>query len=140
MARYIITGLKSEVLNKKAGGTWTKISIKTNLTGDQVLELGYGIPNKDKIAVGSEIEGYTEKKQWGEKNGEPLYNVRLNGITVEYVYAMLLSLHPELKDFQLTPEPKKVEVAKPAATWQTAPVTVEPTIKMEATDESDPQF
>lgn len=117
--QYKITALRSKVLPKKAGGTWTKIEIKTDKTGEEVLELGYGINGKDTLKVGSVVEGYIERKQWGERNGVPAYNIRLNGITAEYVYQLLLTIHPELASAELSQPQAPEPVAEPE--WSTTP-------------------
>lgn len=96
---YVIKGVRKTQLPKKAGGTWTKIEVKTEQTGDTVLELGQGIANKEGIAKGTVINGYVEDRKWTGKNGSTGINKVLNGITAEYVYKMLLSIHPELVDF-----------------------------------------
>jgi hypothetical protein len=139
MAKYIITAVRKKELPKKAGGTWTKVEIKTDQTGDQILELGNGLPFKrEDVKVGSVIEGYIEKKQWGERDGAPQFNVKLNGITVEYVYAMLLSVFPELKDFQLDTNTKKVDAVSDGFDSKPS-VDIQPTIQMDEPTE-DPGF
>jgi len=101
---YVIKGVRKTQVPKKAGGTWTKIEVKTEQTGDTVLELGQGIANKEGIAKGTIIKGYVEDRKWTGKNGSTGINKVLNGITAEYVYSMLLSIHPELADFNQADE------------------------------------
>ena len=100
MATYKITAIKKTVLPKKAGGTWTKIEVRTDKTGDTVYELGNGHSTqlKDYIKVGDVITGYTENKPWNKADGTlGGYNKRINGITPEYVYKLLLSIHPDIE-------------------------------------------
>jgi hypothetical protein len=123
--KYKITAVRKKEMPKKAGGTWTKVEIKTDKTGEQILELGMGLPMKrEDVKVGTEIEGYIEKKQWGERDGQPLFNVRLNGITAEYVYSLLLKQFPELAD-----EDAAEEQPAPADDWSQAAATTEPTVQ-----------
>ena len=131
--KYVITAIRKKEMAKKAGGTWTKIEIKTDKTGDQILELGNGLPvRREDVKIGTTIEGYIEKKQWGERDGVPQFNTRLNGITVEYLYAMLLSVYPELKDFQL---PQETKTEESSGEWQTAKPSKD--IQMEPEAEED---
>lgn len=114
--RYTITAIRRQELPKKAGGTWTKIEIKTDKTGDEVFELGRGINYKDKVQVGDVVNGYTEKKPWTASDGTTRYNNILNGVTVEYLYEYLLKTQPELANFV----PAPVAAASPQASFQTA--------------------
>ena len=97
---YRITAIKKTVLPKKAGGTWTKIEIKTDKTGDDIYEFGQGHSTyiKETAKVGDTLVGYIENKPWNKSDGTlGGYNKRINGITPEYVYKLLLSIHPDIE-------------------------------------------
>ena len=109
--RYIINAIRREVKPTTTGGTWTKIEVKTDKTGDDILELGLGISEykRNNIKEGDMIEGYIEKKAWNKIDGTfGGYNTRLNGITVDYLYALMKKYHPEIDAEDLTKfEPEK---------------------------------
>mgnify|MGYP001562618756 CR=1 FL=1 len=97
--KYIISGIKKTPIAKKDGsGTWMKVQVKTQQTGTQVLDLGFSISKniKDNLVIGSEITGYVEARPWSS-NGKSGVNMTLNGITVEYVYELLLKMNPTLE-------------------------------------------
>jgi len=96
--KYIITAVKRTAIPKKDGtGTWTKMQVKTQQTGEQILDLGFSIPKniKDELKKGDEITGYVESKPWNS-NGKSGVNITLNGITAEYVYELLLKINPDV--------------------------------------------
>lgn len=115
MAKYIITGIKKTPIAKKDGsGMWTKVQVKTQQTGTQVLDLGFSIPKniKDALVIGTEITGYVESKPWNS-NGKSGFNLTLNGITAEYVYELLLKMNPSIEGLttpSVVPTPPKAFV------------------------------
>ena len=121
--QYKVTLVDKKVLPKKAGGTWTKITIKTDKTGDNLFELGYGhsMTLKDTIKVGDMIVGYPEKRPWNKSDGTlGGYNLRINGITAEYVYKLLLNKFPDIE----APEKPKVpgtDMAYPESEYEEQP-------------------
>jgi hypothetical protein len=105
MAKYKITKFRTVVKPTADGRTWNKVEIKTDVTGDDVIELGNGVSKyqKENLKEGDIIEGYIERKPWTKRDGTVGgYNVKLNGITVDYLYALMKKLHPDLETIDLT--------------------------------------
>lgn len=141
MAKYNITGVKTTPIAKKDGmGTWNKIQVKTQETGDQILDLGFSVSKsvRDSITVGSIVTGYVDQKQWSS-NGKSGVNLTLEGITAEYVYNLLLKLNPNI-------EGPAVKTAAPAnlagivsGSFGPAPTTLD-TIQTDDIDPNDIPF
>lgn len=121
--KYTITGVKKEVKAKKDGsGTWTKILVKTDKTGDEIWELGNGHSKyfKDNIAKGNVVTGYTEKAPWTKSDGTlGGYNNKLNGVTVEYLYDMLLKAFPDFESLANANTQTTVETTEEAVEEET---------------------
>lgn len=113
--RFTISGIKKTVLNKKAGGTWTKTEVKTKETGEAVMELGRGHSTwlKENLKEGTVIVGYIEEKPWTGTDGMLRISKAINGITPEYVYELLLKVYPNIEDAPQVP--KNVPVASTAS-------------------------
>ena len=101
MSIYTIKAIKRTPIAKKDGtGTWTKIQVKTQETNDDILEMGFGHPKnlKDNLKVGDKVSGYIESIPWyktdGTKGGD---NVRLQGITTDYLYRLILTMDPTIE-------------------------------------------
>ena len=91
---------------KRDGGTWQKTEVKTDQTGEQILEIGRGIEKnvKDNLKKGDSIVGYIEKRPWTGRDGQTRYNMVLNGITAEYVYDLLLRVNPDVESLPAAEE------------------------------------
>jgi hypothetical protein len=87
----------------KADGTagmWNKVELQTQETGEEVLELGEGFSKsqKEKLVAGSVVIGYISKVPWHKKDGTiGGHNVKLNGITAQYVYNLLITKFPDIE-------------------------------------------
>lgn len=118
--KYTISAVKRTILPTKAGGTWTKLEVRTQETGEQIFELGNGIAKnvKENLKAGVIIEGYVEDRAWTGRDGQTRYNKVLNGITIEYLYNLMKKLHPEIEGMvvQSTPPPT---VTKTEGQWVT---------------------
>ena len=86
-----------------ANGPWTKTLLKFQDTGDQIFELGLGFGKytKEHLAVGQELNGYVTVRTWQGQNGQGSSNV-FNGITADYVYALLLKINPNIESIPET--------------------------------------
>lgn len=81
---YKITALRSKDLPSKFGGTWKLVEVKLEGCGDKIFELqGYG-KEKEKLVVGSSVQGYLGEKSWTGQTGTKI-TPTLNKITAEYV-------------------------------------------------------
>jgi hypothetical protein len=104
--KYSITKIRTTpvpYVDKKTGGqaVFNKVELKTDKTGENILELGYGHLDsvKKSLKVGDVVCGYVENKPWFKSDGtQGGFNRRLNGITADYVYKLLLSIHPDIED------------------------------------------
>lgn len=98
--KYTISAVKKTAIAKKDGtGTWSKVQVKTKETGDTIYELGNGHSKqfKDSVKSGDIVTGYISNDPWFKTDGsQGGVNSRLNGLTVEYLYSIILKLHPEL--------------------------------------------
>lgn len=122
---YKVTAVKRTPIAKKDGtGMWTKVEIKTDQTGDKVLQLGYSHQKnvKDNLKIGSVITGYVDSKTW-ESNGKSGVNLVLEGITSEYVYGLLLKKFPDIDSLASTPSVAKPEVS---GGWETSDEDINP--------------
>jgi hypothetical protein len=99
--KYTLTAVRRKTLTKKDGtGTWQKVELKTDKTGDVIYELGYGHSKslKETAKIGDVVNGYTEQTPWYKSDGsQGGFNNRLQGITAEYVYSLLLKLSPDIE-------------------------------------------
>ena len=100
--KYTITNIRRKPITytKKDGtaGMFNKIEVQTDITGDAVYELGEGhtIAFKESAKAGDVVTGYTAAVPWS-RNGKSGINNKLNGITVEYLYNLLLKLSPGIE-------------------------------------------
>lgn len=110
---YNITGVKRTPIAKKDGtGMWTKVEVKTQQTGDKVIQFGFSHSKsvKDNLKIGSTVTGRIETKTW-ESNGKSGVNLTLEGISAEYVYDLLLKKFPDIDSLASTPSVAKPEVS-----------------------------
>jgi len=137
--KYTITAIRTKDLNTKSGRIWTKHEVKTEQTGDQVLELGREIENKDNIKVGDVLTAVIEKKPWTGSDGTVRYNLILNGPSLSYMYAFILSKFPEIEHFAMpepvAPAPQPVQApAAPIAASEVVPGVPFPTEEINPDD------
>jgi hypothetical protein len=120
--KYSITAVKRTQIPKRDGsGTWTKVQIKTNKTGDEVLELGFGHQPKvkDNLKAGDVVIGYVEKAPWNKSDGTPGgFNVKLNGLTPEYLYQLILKIAPGVEGIEAAPSAPQATDSE----WETTAV------------------
>lgn len=119
--KYTITAVKRTPIAKKDGtGTWTKMQVKTQQTGDAVYDLGFSFPKgvKDTLKVGDVLTGYVESRPWSS-NGKSGVNLTLNGITAEYVYELLVKLNPQVETMDVGGGSVAVPKAPANDGWET---------------------
>lgn len=97
--KYVITAHRTKVLPTKRGTTWTKVEVKTDKTGEEIIEVASSIQNRENLQVGQTVNGYIEKKPWTGNDGQVRYNQVLNGPTVAMIYEFLATKHPEIETF-----------------------------------------
>lgn len=122
--KYTIKAIKKTQMPKKDGmGTWQKVQVKTQETGEEILDLGFGIAKniKDNLKAGDVITGYIEKKPWTRSDGTVAYNTILNGVTADYVYELLLRAYPEIESLPAAPGQKAA--ASSEGEWETDTTT-----------------
>lgn len=105
---YKITALRSKDLPSRfSSGTWKLIEVKLEGQGDTIFELqGYG-KEKEKFAVGTELQGYLGSRSWTGQQGV-IITQTLNKISAEYVYGLLLALHPDIESVAKSVAPASV--------------------------------
>jgi len=93
--KYVIKNIRSKDI-AWSGGTFKKFEVKTQETGDEILELRFGQKMNPKIKVGDTVEGYLDNSTFMSRNG--LVTVRvLKRIDADYVYKLLLKKFPDIE-------------------------------------------
>lgn len=122
---YKITAIRRKEVpytDKRTGQakSFTKTEVKTDKTGELVYELGEGHSDatKKNIKVGDIISGFTAQVPWFKKDGSGQggVNNRLNGVTAEYVYRLVLKMNPNIEE-EIPEDPRKI----PENEWTDAP-------------------
>lgn len=93
--KYKITAIRSKQI-PWSGGTFTKYEVKTDKTGDEIVELRFGKDKNPQVQMGHEVNGYIENSSYTGNNGEVFIKI-LKPITAEYVYQLLLKLAPGIE-------------------------------------------
>lgn len=92
MSKIKITAISKKDMPSQYGGTWQIVRIKVDGQGEEIFELnGFGKNEKEKIAIGSELQGYFSERTWQGKNGSQTTKT-FNKITAEYVYDLLMEM------------------------------------------------
>lgn len=95
MSIFKITAIRSKDI-VWSGGTFKKFEVRTDQTGQEIIELSVNQKRAEKVKVGDSIEGYIEDKTFNSKAGPVTVKV-LKGITAEYVYKLLLRHVPNIE-------------------------------------------
>lgn len=128
---YHITAIKRDTMPKRDGGTWVKVSVKAQETGEQVLELGNGHDKrvKDYLKAGDTVVGYIENRQWAGSDGQPRFTPTLHGITPQYLHKLILAIDPGIEAkvngqaaATVSAPVAKVAPKLPASSWETPAV------------------
>jgi hypothetical protein len=119
---YTIKNFKVDVLNKRAGGTWNKYTVKLVETGEVAYELNFGKYIKEKLAIGQKLNGYISERSWTGQNGTIITKV-FNAIDADYLYSLILKMNPNIEGVK-TPT---VEAAPKESQWETTGPADEPT-------------
>jgi hypothetical protein len=117
--QFKITAVRKQSLPTKAGGTWTKVEVKTDRTGDAVVMVGFSVPKnkRENLKAGDIVNGFIEEKPWTAANGSSGVNRELQGITLDYIYEFLKTKMPDIEAFN----PAKSAAPQPVGGWDNAP-------------------
>ncbi len=101
MSQIKITAIRSKDITW-SGGVFKKYEVKTDKTGDAIVELRIGDKAAAKVQAGHTIEGYLSDASYTGKNGKVDFKV-LKKIDAEYVYKLLLKLAPGIETERVMP-------------------------------------
>jgi len=79
-----------------SGGIFRKYEVKTDKTGDEIIELSLGQKPNEKAKIGDVVEGYIDNTFYMGKNGRVDKKV-LKKVSAEYVYNLLLKVAPGIE-------------------------------------------
>jgi hypothetical protein len=90
-----ITAIRSKDVNW-TGGVFKKYEVKTDKTGEEIIEMQLGGKRNEKVKKDDVIEGYIDNTFYMGKNGKVDKKI-LKGVNAEYVLTLLKKLAPGIE-------------------------------------------